>query len=490
MKLWQKMITMLMLAFVLVVIADGFKVVSKAESGKTNNTVNMRKTPSKNGDLVKKLEKGTSVEIVSQVDGKDGDGKKWYEVTVGGTSGYIRSDLVDKVNNSNTNTGTKVGEVESVTPVGATITGSNTVRVRTSADTSTGNNILTTANKGTSVTVIGKTTGADGKTWYQVKLNVDGNDVVGYVRSDYLAINGEVKPLDADTPVDDPVESTEPVDPVDDPVEYVPSNTDDRYEAKLITTTEDGPVWYLLDRDKEMQYKIEKLFEAADSSEANKAALDKANKKANSRKGWMIFFLLTTLALGGAVAYLIYLLRETKEEMYISDIEKNTPRRTAERPRAEVRGNAQAGGRERPAIKDGLEARGKEDGQRPANGQRTTGNRQQPGQAQRPAQGQQGQRPAQGQRPVQGQQGQRPMQGQQGQPVQGQQGQRPMQGQPTQGQRPMQGQPVQGQRPMQGQPVQGQRPVAPQQPVAARPKNFVQDADDAEFEFLNWDSDE
>ena len=146
----------------------------------------------------------------------------------------------------------------------------------------------------------------------------------------------------------------------------------------------------------------------------------------------------------------------------IASIENNTPRRTSDRP-----ARNQANGREKPAIRDGLEGRSREEG-RPANGQRSTGNRQ-PGQ--RPAD-------AQGQRPMKGQPGQRTVDAQ---------GQRPMNGQP--GQRPVD---AQGQRPMGGQPQQ--RPVnGPQgQPQAApnRPKNFVQNNDDMEYEFLNWDSDE
>ena len=502
-KSWQKLIAMFALALMLVLCVKELSIISRAETGTTNNTVNMRKTPSKNGDLVKKVEKGTSVEIVAQVDGKDGDGKKWYQVKVGGSEGYIRSDLVDKSNgNSSSGDGNgtvKTGEVEAVTPVGATISGSNTVRVRTSADTNTSNNILTTAAKGTEVTVIGKTIGTDKKTWYQVKMKVDGKDVVGYVRSDYLALTGEIKPYEADSTT--PVESSEqpseqPTDEPDDPAEEVEGNK--RYETKLINDE-----WWLLDYTKHEQFNIDELFKAVDSY---KEGYDKAVKKTKSQKGWMIFLIILVLALAGAVAYLFYKIREIKEDIYVRNVEKNTPKRTAERPRGDARS---ADGKDRPAIKDGLEPRSKED--RPVNGQRSTGNRPQgvrpgngqPQQGVRPGNGQpqQGQRPANGQpqqgaRPANGQpqQGARPANGQP------QQGQRPANGQPQQGQRPGNGQPQQGQRPMNGQPQQGVRPAPEQaqgrpinpqpQQGAPRPKNFAQDGDDMEFEFLNWDSDE
>ena len=493
MKIWQKMIALIALAFALVIFVDGFSIVSRAETGTTNNAVNMRKTPSKNGDLVKKLEKGTQVEILGEVDGKDGDGKKWYEVKVGNSTGYIRSDLIKKGaanggGNEETTTTVTTNEVEAVTPVGATIAGSNTVRVRTSADTNTSNNILTTAAKGTEVTVIGKTVGTDKKTWYQVKLKVDGKDVVGYVRSDYLALTGEIKPFEADVPeetvVDDnPPEETTPSIPED-------NEPKKRYETKLINDE-----WWILDYEKSEQYKIEQLFSAA---EEYKTLYEATKKKTKSQKGWIVILIVLLIAAGSAVGYLLYRFKEVKEDAFIASIENNTPKRTAERPRAEARGGSQSGAKERPAIKEGLEPRSREENQRPANGQRSTGNRQQQGQPQRPANPGQGQQ-RQGQ-PGQGQQ--RPSNNGNGQP---QRPANPGQGQQRQGGQPGQGQPQrpanpgQGQRPVNpgqaqrqgGQPGQG-RPNAnpqPQQPQV-RSKNFVQDGDDMEFEFLNWDSDE
>ena len=510
MKIWQKFVVMLTLAFALVIFADAFKIVSRAEAGTTTTTVNMRKTPSKNGDLVKKLEQGTEVELGNLVDGKDGDGKKWYEVTAGGSTGYIRSDLVKKGAAAQTGTQTPAtNEIETVTPVGATISGSNTVRVRTSADTNTSNNILSTVNKGTEVTVIGKTVGTDKKTWYQVKLQVNGKDVVGYVRSDYLALSGEIKAWDPESETNEPEDVTpQPVDNDPQPVENTEPKK--RYETKLINDQ-----WWILDYEKSEQYGIEDLFNAA---EKYKELYEGANKKAKGAKGWIIFLVILVLAACGAVAYLLYRLKEVKEDAFIANIENNTPRRTADRPRQEARGGAN--GRERPAIKDGLEPRSREEAQRPANGQRSSGQR--PAQAgqQRPAGNQERQRmvnPAQAgqQRPAGNQERQRMAQPAQGQqrsaevqdrqraatmqqrPAGAQPAQRPAQaGQqrpanPAQAQqRPVQAQP---QRMAQPQPQQltAERPIQQQAPQqAARPKNFVQDSDDMEFEFLNWDSDE
>ena len=522
MRVWRKLITMIALAFALVILADGFKIVSRADSGTTTTGVNMRKTPSKKGELVIKLEEGTKVELGNLVDGKDGDGKKWYEVTYNGKSGYIRSDLIKKGTEgtgNETQTGTSTGEVEAVTPVGATIAGSNTVRVRTSASTTSSNNILTTVAKGTEVTVIGKVIGSDKKTWYQIKLTVEGKEVIGYVRSDYLAITGEIKPFEADPVQPDPVDTETGTSETTtkEPETVTPVK---RYETAL-----ENDKWKLIDYENAVQYDIDDLFSAANKY---KELYEAADKKAKAKGGWLIFFIILAIAACAGVGYLLYRMKDIREEAYISSIENNTPRRTAERPRGEARGGQSQGGR--PAIRDGLEPR--RDEGRPANGQRSAANRPQNAQNGRPAQpGQQNGRPAQpGQsqngRPAQpGQQNGRPVQqgqpqnarpAQQGQPQNGRPAQpgqpqnaRPAQpGQPQMARPAQQGQP-QNARPAQpgqpqmarpAQPGQPQmaRPAQPTQPqdgrptqqTAARPKNFAQDSDDMEFEFLNWDSDE
>lgn len=500
----------LVMALALVFLADGFSMISLAASGKANSNAKIRKEPSTKSEAVGSASKGSTVEILSKTDTIEG--YVWYEVQVDGASkGYIRSDLLDVSDASSIptqgggsttpgGTTTPSGSVELVTPVGASVSGSNTVRVRTSASTTTSNNILTTVNKGTEVTVSGRTTGSDGKTWYQVKLTVNGKEVIGYIRSDYLTLSGEVKPLEADPitpPADDP-----------GPSEGEPSVPDDttepkkRYDTKLINEK-----WYLLDYEAGSQWVIDDIFKAATDY---KELYEKADKKAKGRMGWLVFFIILFFAAAGAAAYLIYRIKEYKEEAFIASIENNVPRRTAERPRGDARAGA---GRERPAIKDGMESR-REEAQRPANGQRTTGNRSLNGQrpvaqastnGQRPVSGQSqnGQRTAGaqaqgGQRPVNAQ-SQRPAggQSQNGQrPVQPQGAQRPMEGRPQGGQgqtvqRPVNAQPQMAQRPVNAQPHSGQAPQGNGMSAgSARPKNVPQESDDMEFEFLNWDSDE
>ncbi|MBO4750255.1 MAG: SH3 domain-containing protein [Lachnospiraceae bacterium] len=477
-KIWKGLLAAVALVFALVMLSDAFATVSLAATGKANSNANIRKSASKNSEAVGSTTKGSKLEILSQTTGDDG--KIWYEVTVNATTkGYVRSDLVDldagqtvsgsEGSSGGSGTSTSSGEVESVTPVGATVAGSNTVRVRTSASTTSSNNILTTVTKGTEVTVIGKVIGSDKKTWYQVKLTVEGKDVVGYVRSDYLAITGEIKPLEADPGPVDPVE-TDPVETDPTPKETETVTPVKRYETAL-----ENDKWKLIDYENAVQYDIDDLFSAA---QKYKELYEAADKKSKAKGGWLIFFIIVAIAACAGVGYLFYRMREIREEAYINNIESNTPRRTADRPRGEARGGQNG----RPAIRDGLEPR--RDDQRPANGQRSSGNR--PRQGGRPAQGQ----PQQG-RPTQGQpQNGRPAQ--QGNPQQARPAQQgnPQQGRPAQPGQPQQARPAQGQ-PQQARPAQQAQPQdgRPQQ-TAARPKNFAQDSDDMEFEFLNWDSDE
>lgn len=468
------------LAFALLLLADDLASVSLAVSaGKvTADAANIRKEPSTSSAAIKSAVKKDKVEILGQIVGADG--KVWYQIYVNGTdTGYIRSDLV-KITDGSTppsieasitttpapetpGVSTGSAEVEQVTPVGGKVSGSNTVRVRTSPSTANSNNILTTVNSGTEVTVVGKTTGDDKMIWYQIKFTADKKEVIGYIRSDYLKLSGELKPLgEAETPAPADTATPAPDDPGKQPSE---TEKNKRYETKLISEK-----WYILDYQAGQQYEIEKLFTAV---EEYKELYEESDAKARSRRVWMFIFAFLAIGLFVCAAYLIYRLKECKEEAFIASIENNTMSsrdRTAERPRTE---NRRPSG-ERPVIREGM-------GSQRANGQRPSGAQGQRPQGQRPA----GAQRADGQRPA-GPQGQRPA-GAQGQRPAGANGQRPA---GPQGQRSSVSQG--NQRP--ANPI-SQRPSNPQtsqrvNPAGERPKskNFVEN--DGDFEVLNWDSDE
>lgn len=467
-RIWCRGAAVLVLAFALLLLSDDLASVSLAVSAGevTADAVNIRKEPSTSSTAVGKTTKKSKVEILGQTVGNDG--KVWYQVYVNGTdTGFIRSDLV-KITDGSTppsidaskatpkpetpGVSTTGGEPESVTPVGGKVSGSNTVRVRTSASAADTKNILTTLNSGTEVTVVGRITGDDKMVWYQIKFTLNGKEAIGYIRSDYLTLSGEIKPL-GETETPPPAETASPKP--DEGKQPSETEQNKRYETKL-----NNDKWYLLDYQAGQQYEIEKLFSTV---EEYKQLYEDADAKARGRSIWMSIFGFLAVALFVCAAYLIYRLKECKEEAFIASIENNTVGsryRTAERPRTESRRPSG----ERPVIREGMGAQ-RADGQAPQ-GQRPSG-----AQGQRP----QGQRPsgAQGQRP----QGQRPA-GAQNQRNAAPQGPRPTVSQGNQ--RPAN---PASQRPSNPQPSQRVNP-------AERPKskNFVED--DLDFEVLNWDSDE
>lgn len=499
-KKWFHVLAAAMLVLVMVCFVDIFSIVSQASTGKANANAKIRKEASTNSTAVGSVTKGASIEISGETKGSDG--KVWYQVTVDGTSGYIRSDLVDVTDtstggegNAATSQNTNPDGVEQVNPVAAKISGGNTVRVRTSASTENSNNILTTVANGTDVTVVARTTGTDKKLWYQVKLTVNGKEVIGYIRNDYLTISGEVTPLTEET-VNPPQENTTPVD--NTPQENN-GNTDvitptKRYETKLMNDK-----WYILDYEENKQYDIDQIFTATKDYEER---YTKELEKNKSIRTWLVVFAILAMAGCASAGYLFYRYKELKDAEFISNIENNVSRRTAERPKNGTRSSAQQSGREKPAIKDGMEPRREERGTQ--NGQRQTGNRaQQNAQRQAAAQGQSAQRqnsaqPQQGR----GNGGQAQQTAQRAGAGQAQGAQRQAAGQPQQ--RPA-GAPVQqnsqrsvnaqsqqaAQRPQNAQPQQTAQRTQPQQAQQPqnRAKNFAQE-DDKEFEFLNWDSDD
>lgn len=487
-KIWRGSTVFFALAFALWLLVEGLANVSLATSaGKvTAKGANIRQEASASSTAVGSAKENDKIEILGQTVGADG--KVWYQIYVNGTStGYIRSDLVEITDGStppsldggntataspNPSTGTAAGnvEAEAVSPVSGKVSGSNTVRVRTSPSTANTNNVLTTVNSGTVVTVVARTTSADNAVWYQIKFTADNKEIIGYIHSDYVTLSGELVPL-SEVQVTPPAETAEPSAP---PQTTEPEQKK-RYETKLIKEK-----WYILDYEINKQFDINELFTAADQY---KGLYEEEQGKVKAQKVWL--FILGFLAVGffGCAAYLLYRLREYKESAFIASIERNTVSgraRTAERPRND--GYRSSG--DKPVIREGS------GGQRPAGtqGQRTAG-----GQKTANAQGQ---RPANGQsqRPAGGQGGQRPANGQNQRPAGTQGGQRTANGQ---SQRPAGSQGVQkpanasGQRPS-GAPEQ--RVARPQSPASVENRgksvNFMNDDDDVDFEVLNWDSED
>lgn len=468
----------LVLAAGLGLSVDLFSMVSLAESPAkvTATSANIRKSADPDSEVLAGVKQDDRISIKAQTTGSDG--AVWYQVFVDSDQlGFIRSNLVSITDGSTppttteTTTTTATGTVNQTTaaptaqnvstapkavvtevnPTSATIL--KPVRVRSDASTSAP--ILDRVEQGLALTVTGWATDSDGYKWWRVNYTLDGTEVVGFIRSDYVE---DINPTEPG--------STEPAPEASEPV--TPAQPE---EPKAWNIQEDGDGWWLIDSFGQysddhltpQRYKITDMFQTVSD---NQKAYNSATKTANNLKIVIVILVLLAIALAAVIMILIFKLRELDEAAYFAEAEReNIRRRSADRPQRKP-----AQGPQRP-----VQGQSQKQGQRPGQGQ-----------GQKPGQGQ-GQK--QGQRPGQGQ-GQRPGQGQGQKPGQGQ-GQKPGQGQ---GQRPR---PVQNLseaseprgsvRPQERGPQPGNQGGS--QKTGWKSKNFMNDEEE-EFEFLRWDEDE
>ena len=480
-----------MFALVLVLgaglFAENLAFVSHAESAAkvTASSAKIRKSADSSSEVIGSAAKDKTISIKSQT--KGADGYTWYEVYVdANTLGYIRSDLVSITDGSTppssstttttttTTTATATPapavnetpvDVTAVEPVSATVTGGQSVRVRSNASTTS--QIVTTAENGMALTVTGQATGTDGNTWYQVNFIANNTEVTGFIRSDYVALSGELQAPSTEQPAEEQPSEEQPAE-------------DTQTTSKDWDTQLQGDAWYLLDMVGQKQYKIDDLFSSIDQITEINAQFETNQKKITSQKVVIIILVILLVAAAAAVTLLIFKIKDMTDAADFSDAEEAAlRRRRVDRPQT---GRGQGG---RPAPQGG----------RTQGGQKVM---HEVGAERRPA----GKPAGQGGRPVQGQ---RPA-GQQARPAtQGARPTAPQAGRPApQGTRPA--------APQTGRPApQGTRPAAPQTgrsaPQVDRPvkpaqnngnpqdpgwksKNFMSDDDEFEFEFLNWDGDE
>lgn len=482
-----------MLALVLVLgaglFAGDLAFVSHAESAAkvTASSAKIRKSADSSSEVIGSAEKDKTISIKSQT--KGADGYTWYEVYVdANTLGYIRSDLVSITDgstppsSSNTTTTTTTTtatpapavnetpvDVTAVEPVSATVTGGQSVRVRSNASTTS--QIVTTAENGTALTVTGQAAGTDGNTWYQVNFIANNTEVTGFIRSDYVALSGELQAPSTEQPAEEQPAEDQPAD-------------DTQTSSKDWDTQLQGDSWYLLDMAGQKQYKIDDLFNSIDQITEINAQYDTNQKTISSQKVVIIILVILLVISVAAITLLIFKIKDMMDAADFSNAEEEVARRRVDRPQT---GRGQGG---RPASQGG----------RGQGGQKVM---HEVGAEKRPA----GKPAAQGGRPAP--QGQRPA-GQQVRPA------APQAGQNARPAKPGEGRPAfQGQRPgapQNGRPAaQGARPTAPQAgrpaPQVDRPvkpaqnngnpqdpgwksKNFMSDDDEFEFEFLNWDGEE
>ncbi len=429
-----------------------------ASSGKIiKDAVRIRKDASTNSDIVTSLVKDDTITINGQTTGADGN--IWYQITTAnGENGYVRSDLAQVTDGSTPDTIGADGNVTAgdpsirlVNPVSGTITYDQNVRVR--QDASTSSTIIDSLENGTVVTIKGIKKGTDDRDWYYIAYNnAEGNEVVGFSRSDFIVPGGEITDLTQEVPVEN-TEPTENVEPEPEPEPVVQKDYDTELQVDPDTGNQE---WVLLDYTENLQYKI------SDIKALEKKLQDKT-KSVNGIRVALIIFIILAVAGLAAAAFFFLRLRDAKDQAFFADAEKQRKARAAGREGKPGVGPArQSQGGARPAGANGARPAGA-GGARPAgpNGARPAG----PNGA-RPA-GPNGARPAGagGARPA-GPGGARPA-GAGGARPAGPNGARPV---GPGGARPAGARPVQGQRP-----VQGEAPSKPKTP----------DDDDFDYGFLN-----
>ena len=460
-------------------------VCSAAGQGKViaANGAKVRKEAATSSEMVASAALNQVVTINSSVQGSDG--KTWYQVTVDGVNGYIRSDLVQTTDGGSaepaaTSAAPAVQEtpadVTVVNPVSATVTGGQSVRIRSNASTTS--QIVTTAASGLALTVTGQATGSDGKVWYQVNFISNGSSVDGFIRSDYVNLSGELTPY-----------TEEPQTP-ESPEPEAPETTPEPQEQKAYETVLQDGEWYLVVTETNEGYVIQDIF---DSMKNNVTEYAKLEKKVKSDKIVIVILVILLVGAGAGAAFLFFKLKDLSDASYFNEVEKETLRRRNDgRPDAKrvmhtVGAEKQGGARPAGGRPAGAQGAARPAGSRPAGAQgaaRPAGNR--------PAGAQGAARPA-GSRPAGTvQPGARPAGSR---PAGAQPGARPA------GSRPAGAQP--GARPASAQ--QGGRPAAARSAAAPKPearpadkekngwqaKNFMADDDDEfEFEFLNYDGED
>lgn len=151
----------------------------------SGSVVRVRTYASTDADIRSRLNKGTTVSLISSKKGDDG--YTWYKVSYSDNgyqmNGYIRGDLLSE-SNPGGSSGSSSGSSSMNTP--ATVRPA-VANIRTWA--STNGDIRSKLSQGTGVTIIEEKTGPDdGRKWYKISYTSGGSSLTGYIRSDLLNI--------------------------------------------------------------------------------------------------------------------------------------------------------------------------------------------------------------------------------------------------------------------------------------------------------------
>lgn len=340
-------------------------IVSQAEAtGKViPNSVNIRKSPDVNSEVVGSSTIGKEVTIKGKV---SASGTTWYQVYVSGDSlGYIRADMLEPAaeaeipvvtvessgSSSDAPADSSGGDAQSQgTTSGDSGAGGNTssggatvgadesmdlqyarikVNCRVRPEPTTKKNAVGNLTEGSQVVVSGKSAGNDGKTWYYVSYTAsNGSEGTGFIREDLLEL-GEMVAVEEEPPQEEaPVEEPEPTPVV--------SND---YVVRL-EQTENGPVWYLDDNIRGGTHELEALLQ---SSFSKSEAEEEAAKAVVKQRIVIVVLAIVLVAFIVAVVIMAFKLRDAYYEDYEDDEEDEEEE---ERPaRSRVRNEEPAGER-------------------------------------------------------------------------------------------------------------------------------------------------
>ena len=323
-------------------------IVSLAEATGTvlPNSVNIRKQPDQESDVIGSSTVGKEISIRGKV---DVSGITWYQVYVdANTMGYVRADMIEKKGDGDIPTVSVAAESQD-TPAaseggaadsqeaGASSAGggaqveaqeamdlqyaSTNVQAKVRPDPSTSNTPVDSLTSGTQVVVSGRSEGSDSKTWYFVTFTgSNGSEKTGFIRSDLLDL-GELLPVE-----EEPEEA-----PEEKPEEPSAAPGKD-YELKIETTSDGEEAWYIYDNVTGQKQKLVPLLESSYSQ----ALDDTDDTKAIVKQRIVIVVLAVLLAILAIVTFIMaFKLRDAYYEDYEDDEDEEEEERPASKRTAE-----------------------------------------------------------------------------------------------------------------------------------------------------------
>lgn len=291
----------------------------------TGSSVKVRKEASTESEVVASVRAGDDLDVTDAVNGTDG--KVWYKIIVSANEyGYIRSDFVtlasgeqtpstntttDTTTNTttdNTTDTTDTSETTEITPMDTQKGHTNTNNVKVRKAATTNSDEVDRLSQDQIFNITGTSEGPDGKMWYYVSYIDGGASKKGFIRSDLVTIMEEEQEEEPDDTTGETTDEVIKVEDEDTSKPNIPAPTTN-YEA-VYTTDENGDyVWYLYDRTAGQRYKVEQLLQVSKQQQEEMDDLSSANF--GLKIGLIITICLLVMV---AVAIAFYILKQREEE--------------------------------------------------------------------------------------------------------------------------------------------------------------------------------